>query len=292
MKRSTSQLAQAWTVVGHAFREGLRRRVFVIVLVLTVAFLALYALGAAFAFREARDFTPADPLIIDTVAFVGSTIFGLAMFSTLFLGAVLAVFLTLGVVRGDAEAGLLQPIVVRPIGRSTLLAARFAGAAALSVIYVLAVYLAALVITLLAGDWVPDHVVGPGLALGLGVAILAGLSVLASVFLSATAQGIAIFMVFGAGLTAGLLGQIGEAVGSDTLDSISLVATWALPFDALYQAGLFSLISDTEGLTGVILTLGPFGGAEAGGALLVVWSLVYLAVTLAVCIGAFARRDL
>ena len=52
------------------------------------------------------------------------------MFATLFLGAVLAVFLTLGVVRGDAESGLLQPIVVRPIGRTTMLVARFAGAAA------------------------------------------------------------------------------------------------------------------------------------------------------------------
>ena len=39
------------------------------------------------------------------------------MFGTLFLGAVLAVFLTLSVVRGDAERGLLQPLVVRPLGR-------------------------------------------------------------------------------------------------------------------------------------------------------------------------------
>ena len=50
------------------------------------------------------------------------------MFATLFLGVVLAVFLTLGAVSGDAERGLLQPLVVRPIGRSTLLLARFVGA--------------------------------------------------------------------------------------------------------------------------------------------------------------------
>ena len=37
-------------------------------------------------------------------------------------------------------------------------------------------------------------------------------------FLASTANGIAVFMVFGAGLVAGLLGQIGEALGSDTLD--------------------------------------------------------------------------
>ena len=43
------------------------------------------------------------------------------MFGTLFLGAVLAVFLTLGAVRGDAERGLLQPLLVRPVSRRTLL---------------------------------------------------------------------------------------------------------------------------------------------------------------------------
>ena len=69
------------------------------------------------------------------------------MFATLFLGAVLAVFLTLGAVRGDAECGLLQPLVVRPIGRTTMLLARFAGAAALSAAYVVLVYLAACAIT-------------------------------------------------------------------------------------------------------------------------------------------------
>ena len=58
----------------------------------------------------------------------GAFLFGMAMFGTLFLGVVLAIFLTLGTVRGDAERNLLQPLVVRPIGRATLLVARFLGA--------------------------------------------------------------------------------------------------------------------------------------------------------------------
>ena len=49
------------------------------------------------------------------------------MFGTLFLGTVLAIFLTHGAVRGDAESGLLQPLVVRPLGRATFLLARFLG---------------------------------------------------------------------------------------------------------------------------------------------------------------------
>ena len=58
------------------------------------------------------------------------------MFGTLFLGAVLAVFLTLGAVRGDAERGLFQPIVVRPLSRRQYLAGRFLAAATVAGGYV------------------------------------------------------------------------------------------------------------------------------------------------------------
>jgi Cu-processing system permease protein len=280
------------TIIGYALRESLRRRVFVVVLGLTIAFLALYALGATQAFNDARDFAGPDEKIVDVDAFVGGTMFGLSMFATLFLGSVLAVFLSLGVVRGDAESGLLQPLVVRPVGRSTLLLARFAAAASVSGAYVLVVYFGAMLITAAAGGWWPDHIVGPGLGLAAAVSVVAALSLLGSVFMSATANGIAVFMVFGAGLTAGLLGQIGSALNSDTLEKIARVASWVLPFEALYQAGLHALVSDTSGLTGVVLQLGPFGGAQGASVALVPWAAAYLALVLGAAVFAFRRRDL
>jgi ABC-type transport system involved in multi-copper enzyme maturation permease subunit len=287
-----SPLRSAATVIALTVQEGVRRRVFLAVLVLTIGFLALYALGAHFAFRDANGFAAGESRILDPRAFTGATIFGMAMFATLFLGAVLAVFLTLGAVRGDAETGLLQPLVVRPIGRTTMLLARFAGAAMLSAAYVVVVYLAAWGITRATGHWSPDHLLGPALALALGVAIIAALSLLASTLLTVTAQGIVVFMVFGAGLTAGLLAQIGHAIDSDSLHTIGRVASWALPFEGLYAAGLHALISDTSGLTGVVLQLGPFGGSEAAGLQLIAWAFVYMLGVLALAAAIFARRDL
>jgi ABC-type transport system involved in multi-copper enzyme maturation permease subunit len=289
---NATALRSAATVVALSMQEGIRRRVFLAVLVLTLGFLALYALGAHFAFRDVDEFAAGEPAILDPHAFTGATIFGLAMFATLFLGAVLAVFLTLGVVRGDAESGLLQPIVVRPIGRTTMLFARFAGAALLSAVYVIAVYLAAWAITEATGHWSPDHLLGPALGLALAVAIIAALSLLASTLLSVTAQGIVVFMVFGAGLTAGLLAQIGHAIHSDSLHTIGRVASWALPFEGLYAAALHALISGTSGLTGVVLQLGPFGGSEAAGPELILWAFAYLFGVLALAALVFARRDL
>ena len=68
--------------------------------------------------------------------------------------------------RGDAERGLLQPLVVRPVGRTSLLLGRFAGAAAVCALYVAPSTAAAVLITGVAGDWWPDEPVGPGARAG------------------------------------------------------------------------------------------------------------------------------
>ena len=113
-----------------------------------------------------------------------------------------------------------------------------------------------------------------------------------SVVLSATANGIAVFMLFGAGLVAGLLGQIGEALDSHTLHTIARVTSWAIPFEALYQDALNRITLDTTGFTEWALQLGPFGGAELGGTWLPLWTVAYLAGVLGLAVWAFARRDL
>lgn len=283
-------MSGAVTIALYALRESTRRRVFAVVLVLTVSFLVLYAVGAEAAFDVSAETEGIDP--IDDQVLTGSTLLGLAMFTTLFLGCVLAVFLTLGAVRGDAERGLLQPLVVRPVGRGALLAGRFGAAGIVCAGYVALVYSAAVVITGVAGGWWPDQPVSPGLGLVVAVVVIAALSLLGSIFMSSNANGIAVFMVFGAGLAAGLLGQIGDALSVDTLETVASVASWLLPFEALYQAGLDDLTSDLSGTTGVIVQLGPFGGAQEGGPLLWAWTFAYLGlVGLAARVG-FARLDL
>jgi Cu-processing system permease protein len=277
-------------VAGYALREAVRRRVILVVLLLTVGFLALYGLGCAVTFDQVDSLAADDQL--DDRVLAGSTLLGLAMFTILFLGTVLAVFLTLGAVRGDAERGLLQPLVVRPVGRTSLLLGRFVGAAAVCALYVAGVYAAAVVITGIAGDWWPDQPIGPGVGLVLAVVVVAAISLLGSIFLSSTANGIAVFMLFGAGLAAGLLGQIGDALAVQTLRDVAKVASWVLPFEALYQAGLHGLTAETSGITGVIVKLGPFGGAHRAGAWLWVWTAVYLALIAVAARAAFARRDL
>jgi Cu-processing system permease protein len=284
-------LRGALIVARFSLRESLRRRVFVVIALLTLVFLALYGLATWQAFKTADEFGTGEAGV-DAETVVGATLAGLAMFAILFLGAILAVFLTLGAVRGDAERGLLQPMLVRPLSRRTLLLGRWIGATAVCAPYVVLVALASFAITDALGDWWPDRTVMPLLTLALGVTIIAALSLAGSIALAATANGIAVFMLFGAGLTAGLLGKIAEAIGSDTLGDVAQVATWALPFEALYQAGLADMTIDTVGYARLAINLGPFGGAQSAGAGLWLFSLGYLFAVGAAAVAAFSRRDL
>jgi hypothetical protein len=148
------------------------------------------------------------------------------------------------------------------------------------------------VITHVLGGWWPDRFVLPAIELGGAMAVLVALSLAGSVVLSSVANGIAVFMLFGAGLTAGLLGQIAEALSSDTLSTVARVASWALPFEALYESALSAITADTFGFTRLAIDLGPFGGAETFGSLLAPYAVIYTLAVGAAGLAAFRRRDL
>jgi Cu-processing system permease protein len=286
-------MSDAITIAGHALREAVRRRVLLVVALLTAGFLALFALAAFEVFDSLeQERTDSGFIPIDERALAGGTLLGLAMFVALFLGVVLAIFLTLGAVRGDAERGLLQPLVVRPVGRTTLLIGRLLAASAVCAPYVVIVFLAAALITRAAGDFTPGSLVVPAAGLALGVVTVVAISLLGSTVLSTTANGIAIFMVFATGLAAGLLGQIGDALNVSGLTTASSIISWIVPFEALYQKGLFALTADLDGATGVIVQLGPFGAADDISAGIWPWAVAWAAAVMALAAMAFRRRDL
>ena len=100
------------------------------------------------------------------------------------------------------------------------------------------------------------------------------------------------FMLYGAGLVAGLLASIAAALGAQTLLTIAHDMAIALPFEGLYQAALHALGSNQTGVTRVLVNLGPFGASHAGGVSFDIWAAGYLMIVALIAIVAFERRDL
>ena len=273
-------------------RESARRRLFIVVPVVTVVFMALYWLGNHHAFNFATGTTEGPRGLVDARSLAGASLVGLSMFMTLFLASVLGVFLTMGAVRGDAESGLLQPFVVRPVRRHEILLARFVGAAAVAVPYALFLFGASVLVTGIIGDWWPTRPLIAGLELAVAITVVIALSLLGSIFLSTMANGVVVFMLYGAGLLAGLLGQLGKGLGSPGLQDTGTWMSWALPFEALYQGALNDLTLGESGFTRIIVELGPLGGAEPATLALWVWTAAYLVIVALGASFAFSRRDL
>jgi Cu-processing system permease protein len=267
------------TVVRYTIQESVRRRVFAVVVILSVSFAAVYTAGAAAIFGSVTDLGPAE----SERAAVGAGLLGFAMFVVLFLGTTLAIFLTIGTVRGDAERGLLQPLVVRPLGRTRLLAARLTAAAGMSGAYVVAFFLVLVLLTAGVGQWFPDSIPGATLGLVGAVLVVCLMSLLGSTLLSSTANGIAVFMLFGAGLAGALLHQLALGLDSAVLKGVSELAGWLLPFMALYLSALGSL--------GPEIDAGDVLGGPSGLALFL-WTLVYAGLLAAAARTLFLSRDL
>jgi len=282
------------TILQASLREHTRRRTAQVALVLGALFVLLYAIGCHFVWADvSRALRPGrgDRPAVDARRLGPATLFGWAFFGTGFLAAVAAPFLAAGGIRGDAERGLLQHVLVRPVARHTVLLARLAAAALLAVGFLVVVVAACALATRLITGWGPSHMVRALALLALGTLAITAAATAFSVGLHGAASGIATLMLFGVGLIGGLLEQLGSGIG---VRSVRLGGEWlsnALPFEAMYQAALHAITADLPGVSGIVVRLGPFGGARAASAGLVLWAAVWTAAIVAVAAWRLRRRD-
>ncbi|MBV9487752.1 MAG: ABC transporter permease subunit [Frankiaceae bacterium] len=279
-------MTEIFVIARLALQEAVRRRVLLVVAVLTLASAVLYFIGCLSLKHHVGGFLATQN--IDPI--VPATLLGLASFGTLFLGSVLSVFLTAGAVRGDADRGLVQPLVVRPVGRGAYLAGRALAALVISATYVLVVSIGATVMTRLFFAELPPAAWQAIPPLVLGVCVVTVVTLLVSCLLSTVATGISVLMAYGAGLVAGLLGEIGHTLGANTLSSIADGVSYALPFEAMYRDALNKL--SPAGPLGQLVQLGPLGGARSGGIGLWIYSIGYMVACGALATWVFRKSDL
>ena len=281
------------TILQASLREHARRRTAYVALALGAVFVALYSLGIHFIWAEVeRDMKsgrggPAGEMRV----LVPATMFGLSMFATWFLAAVAATVMAAGGIRGEAERGVLQHVLVRPVARHTVLVARLAAAAILAVAFLVVVVGCCALATRIVTGWQPGNLGKALLLLALGTTGVTAIATAFSVRLHGVAAGIASLMLFGLGLVGGLLEQLGTGIGVSSVRQGGEWLSTALPFEAMYQASLHEITSGVGGLTGIVVRLGPFGGAREASAGLVLWAVAWTTAVVALAAWRLRRRD-
>lgn len=280
-------------VIGLALAELRRRKSLAVISVLTLVILGLYGWGTSEILGGLAD-APADSGLAaeETANGAGFIMLAIAVFLTFSLASVLAIFTTMSAVRGDAEQGLLQPLLVRPVARSAVVVGRIAAATLVGLIYVTVVIGAASALTELGGGAAPGNLPAVVAALTGAVAVIAALTVLFSTFLGSSASGMAAMMLVSGGFFASLVRQIGAATDSAGVERWAGLATDVLGFNALYEGALGALTDGVRGLAGLAIELGPFGAQRSLDTGLVLVTLLELAVLVALATWRLRRIDL
>ncbi|MGH3099922.1 MAG: ABC transporter permease subunit, partial [Thermoleophilia bacterium] len=232
-----------WTVL-----EARRRRLVLAGVALSVAFVALFAVGFALLYSsqeragagpgalgglEARE----ELLAMSTILVV------LGLYGVQFLAALLGLFLGAASVSPEIDSGALHAVLARPLSRLQYLLGRFLALAGLLVAYVVVMSAALLLVARVVAGYQPGDASRIVALLVLEVLILLAVSLLGSTVLPTLANGVVMLVLFGLAWLGGILGFVATIPpGNDLLANLGTAAGLLLPADAVWRGASFHVL--------------------------------------------------
>ncbi|QGQ99521.1 ABC transporter permease [Paenibacillus psychroresistens] len=293
------------TIVMMTWKEMLRKRVMTLSLVMSAVFLIAFWFVAR---AIGKDMTYGiGALDQNSIAVLlgrfqqGAMTLSLGFFFGSFVIAFLAIFSSVAVVAGEAEQGVLQALLPRPLARWRWFLGRWLGYVSLGIIYAALLFGSILAITQ-AHSTVPGDFISltkSFVLFAFVVPLLVSVAMLGSCFFSALGNGVFMVMLFGAGWLGGMIEKVSSIgiVSEDTfkpLQTISGLMSIVMPVDSLQRrmlAEMFSL-KDLQGLTGADDFLGFFGLNQIPSNTFLVYAVCYTLFALLLGMFIFRRKDL
>ncbi len=281
-------------VAGLTLREFARRRILWVLVVLSVASVALVGWGVERLVSFARE----DGVGELELRLGVSQVLILIAFMFSFVLAMSAAFLAAPAIASDVETGTVHAMLARPLRRADLVIGRWLGLAIVVAGYaILSGLLAIGVIGLISGFTPPEPQVAVGYLALQAVTVLT-LALALGTRLPSIAAGAITVVLFGLGWFAGVLGNVAAALDAEPLAAATDIVRFLLPTDGLWrgvvyglQPPLVVLVAATGGGAGMMRG-NPFFASGPPPLAFVAWSAAWTGLVLLTGIAAFRRREL
>jgi Cu-processing system permease protein len=287
-----------WTLL-----EARRRRLLLAGLVLSVAFVALFAVGFALLYSsQERDLAQAGafgggPEGREELLAMSTILVVLGLYGVQFLAALIGLFLGAASVSPEIDSGALHAVLARPLSRLQYLLGRFLALAGLLVAYVVVMSAALLLVARVVAGYQPGDATRAVALMVLEVLILLAVSLLGSTVLPTLANGVVMLALFGLAWLGGIIGFISTIPpGNELLANLGTAVSLLLPADAVWRGASFhvlppSFLAVSSFAAGEDVGL-PFGSTAPIAPAMLAWALAYPLACLGLAVAAFRRRDL
>jgi Cu-processing system permease protein len=274
-----------WIIAQLTLREAARRKILWAALILGLAFLALYGVGVHLIQREIVRERTAENFVREMYNFLAMA----GLYVVNFLVVMMTVLTSVDTLAGEIASGTMQAIATKPLRRFEVVVGKWLGFAAM-----LALYLALLGGGVAALTFALTGYVVPRLAAGLGLMLLEGVtllsvSILGGAMFSTLANGVLAFGLYGLAFIGGWIEQIGSLLHSEAAVNIGILSSLLMPSEALWKRAAFEmqspLVRDLGGMT-------PFSATSVPNERMILYAVLYIAVTLALALRQFSHKDL
>jgi len=269
------------------FLEARMRKMLWAIVLLGIAFLALYAIGFHLIYTDIRaHMVGGAARLLEPVNF-----FVLAgLYAINFLVVMLAVLTSVDTIAGEIASGAIQTIATKPLRRGAIVVGKWLGLALMLAVFTVAMCAALMLIVKLEADYtVRNPIQAIGLIVLEGLIVLT-LSILGGTRLSTLTNGVVVFMLYGLAFIAGWIEQIGSMLRSEAAVNIGIAVSLLMPSEAMWKRAAYLLQPPFLRELGLDAT--PFGAASAPSEAMVVYAVLYTALALWIAIKEFSRRDL
>lgn len=285
-------------VLRLTWKELIRKRVTLMTMIMTVLFwIAFWYIARSIAFVPSeQNLLVTDLYILTRKLSQGATILSLGFFFAGFALSFLSIFSSVAAVTGEAEHGILQSVLARPLPRYKWMIGRWGGFTLFGLSYACILFATILFITWFHTGLTIEFITGIKcfLLFVSVVPLLVTLSMLGSCWLSPLGNGIGMTLLYGMGWLGGMIEKVNQYsfIGNETKESLSLITgliTLIMPADALNQRMLSELMPvsnrDVMSLLG-----GSFGVTVPSNAFLI-YAACYIIVTFALAIVVIKKKD-
>lgn len=286
----------ALLIARLTLKEAVRKRLVLLAVAGSLLFLATFGIGFNLLLGQMQEnaarMPPGATGAAAPIFTTGMMVLGFYMLN--FLAGVSAIFVSVNAISGEIDSGTLHALVARPLYRRDVILGKWLGYASVLTVYV-AVMSGGLIaiIYFAAGSLPPAPLATIGLMIWVTLLLLS-LSILGGTFLSALANGVGMFLLYGLAWLAGVIEAMGGLVHNDTMVHVGIAISLVIPSDVLWHAASYYLLPPSVLMVQSVASasLFPFASPAPPAPAMLIYAGLYTLAAIGLAIAVFNRRDL
>lgn len=286
-----------WTISKLTVKEMVSKRIFLITIIMTLVFLALYGTAIYFAGKD----TPgaganAGTQVILMQQFVASQLMGVGLYFSSFIIALLAILSSVSTISGEVSSHQIDTWLIRPISRARFVLGKFIGLAFLLISYAIGLFFSIILIHQgIGAEWMaldikPMQILKAVSVFAIQPFVLIAFGLFLSTRMTTLNAGIVSIILYGAAFIGGFIEQFGAVIEKTTLVNIGIVMSLVFPIDSIYRK-MTILLFDTTDNPLSLAQGGMFTSISNPSNLMIWYALLYGVLIVLFSVYSFKKRD-